>query len=121
MMDVTISSIADAGHDAKERLILKVLKDTDAGYFAVFRTRFEDNAMTNRVSRAFWFPMRPVKQGDLIVLYTKPGDEGEKMLRNGRTAYFFYWGRNEAQWSDASYRPVVVSTPEWDFVSPERE
>ncbi len=114
-MNITFSSIsiADPGVPAKERLILKVLLDTDVGDFVVFRTKARNNQVTTGVETVFWFPDKAVKAGDLVVVYTKEGVRSEKPIKDGNRAHFFYWGISSAIWDDKSMAAIILHVSEW--------
>jgi len=119
-MNLEIRSFADAGQIAKERIVLKATTDLDVGEFAIFRSGVgtEDQPTAGR-KMAYWFPDQRVKANDLVVLYTKKGTRSSKPMDDGgRTVYFFYWGREEALWSDKQYGAVVLEVLEWEFKVP---
>jgi hypothetical protein len=113
-MILRITAIADRGDQVKERVVLKASSDTDIGRFAIFRSRVENKQVTVAISDVFWFPDKTVKSGDLVVLYTKDGTSGERVLKSGSTAHFFYWSKTERMWSGSQYAPVLVHTTEWE-------
>ena len=112
-MNIKFSSIADSGVPADERLILKVLLDTDIGQFVVFRAKARNGSVTTGVETVFWFPDKAVKAGDLVVLYTKKGVTSEKILKNGNRAHFFHWGISSAIWDDKTMAAVILHVSEW--------
>jgi hypothetical protein len=112
-MKLKITSIADLGAAEKERLVFKVLADTDVGEFGVFRTRERSGTVTTGVLDAFWFPDKKVAAGDLVVLYSKAGARSEKTLEGGNTAHFFYWGAEGTMW-EKGMAAVVFHVDEWN-------
>lgn len=112
-MNIKISSIADRGVPAKERLVLRVLADTDIGQYAVFRTGVTEGNVTIGVANVFWFPDKPVAVGDLVVLYSKHGTQGEKVLEGGGKAHFFYWGYQGSLWDANDKAAVVLHIDKW--------
>ena len=118
-MKIQIKSIADKENFEKERLVLKVIADTDIGDYLVIQTGFNDGEVTIGTYQTYWFPYKSVSVGDLVILYTKSGNENAKGLKNGKTAHFFYWGLNAAIWNRKDRAPVVLHAPEWVSKSPE--
>ena len=112
-MKIDIKSIADKGNFEKERLVLKVLADTDIGDYLVLQTGFNDNEVTIGTYHTYWFPDKAVSAGDLVVLYTRAGKENEKLLNSGKSAHFFYWGLAKPIWKNKERAPVVLHAPEW--------
>jgi hypothetical protein len=119
-MNLEISSFADTGDLLKERIILKARTDLDVGDYAVLRSGVGSNDRTPTSGRkiAFWFPDEEVQANDLVVLYTKKGSRSAKPIEGGGTAYFFYWGRDEALWNDDKFGAVLLEVPAWQFKVP---
>jgi hypothetical protein len=118
-MKIDIQSVADKGNFEKERLILKVIADTDIGDYLVLQTGFHDGEVTIGTYNTFWFPYKPVSAGDLIVLYTKSGRENVKELKGTRKAHFFYWGLSSVLWERNDLAPVLLHAPEWISKAPD--
>ncbi len=113
-MKLAISSFADPGNYEKERLVIKVLSDVDIGAYAVFISAVsEDGKATAGRKTAYWFPDTAAKSGDLVVLYTKAGQDSKKDLQDGRTAHFYYWGLKASVWEAGSRTAVVLRVAEW--------
>lgn len=121
MMDLKISSIAEKGTPNQERLVFNVLADTDVGEYVVFRTAENAGVVTTKLLNAFWFPDKPVKAGDLVVLYSKGGVRSEKLLKSGRTAYFFYWNAGPAIWGEDGVAAVLLHVDRWNSHLPKEE
>jgi len=117
-MKVEIQSVADKGNFEKERLVLKVIADTEIGDFLVIQTGFYDGSLTVGIYETFWFPYKSVSTGDLVILYTKSGKDSEKLLKQGRRAHFFYWGLSSAIWNKKDRASVLLHAPEWTSKSP---
>jgi hypothetical protein len=118
-MKLEIKSIADKGNYQKERLVLKVMADTDIGDYVVIQSGFHNGEVSIGTYNTFWFPYKSVSTGDLVVLYTKSGKENQNELKRGKVAHFFYWGLNSAIWDRKDRAPVVLHAPEWISKSPE--
>lgn len=118
-MKLEIQSVADKGLFEKERLVLKVIADTDIGDYLVIQTGFGNGSVTIGTYQTYWFPYKAVSVGDLVVLYTKSGKENTKELKGGRSAHFFYWGLGSAIWNRKDRAPVVLHAPEWISKSPD--
>ena len=112
-MQVKIGHVADKGDLDRERLVLHAKRNADIGDFLLIRTGVEDGEVTTDVRDSFWFPDRPVKAGDLVVVYSKSGTHREKKIDGGRTAHFFYWGQKAPLWRDEDFAPVLLHAPDW--------
>jgi len=117
-MKVEIRFVLDHGDPHHERLVLHVLRDVDIGDFMLIRTRFEGNQVTTEVVNTFWFPDKPVIAGDIVVVYTKSGNDRQKAIADDHTAHFFYWGQDSPLWDDESVAPVLLYAPEWVSKAP---
>ena len=114
-MNIKIGSIADRGVPKKERLVLRILADTDIGEYAVFRTlTTAGGEVSTSVEQSYWFVDKAVSVGDQVILYTKQGTPSEKVLENGHTAHFFYWGHEDGVfWESTDYGAVLLHVDEW--------
>lgn len=99
--------------------MLEVRRDTDIGYFILIQTGYEGSQVTIDVVNTFWFPYMRVNRGDLVVVYSKPGSDRQKAIRDNRTAYFFYWGQDSAIWKTDKFAPVLLYAPLWVGKAPE--
>lgn len=112
-MQFRIGYVADKGDLDRERLVLQAKRNADIGDFLLIRTSVEDGEVTTDVSDSLWFPYRPVRTGDLVVVYTKSGADRKKRIEGGRTAHFFYWGQDASLWGDEEFAPVLLHAPDW--------
>jgi hypothetical protein len=117
-MNITISSVAGKGDLASERIILKVLSDTDIGRFALMQTGYNGTDVTLSVHHTMWFPYQPVLSGELIVIYTKVGTKTTSAMKSGQNAHFFYWGLGSPIWNRTDRAPVLLYAPEWEKKAP---
>ena len=113
-MKVQIHTVANKGTFEKERLLLKVLLDTDIGEYVLFRTGYSNGSVDTGVRNVFWFPDKVVSKGDLVVVYTKSGTNSERTRKDGSMSHFFYWGLANPIWEEEDCAPVVLYAPEWE-------
>ena len=114
-MNVKIKYIRNPGDLNKERLVLKVLRDDDIGYYLVLDTTSnDDGSISNLVRHPYWFPDKKVKSGDMVVLYTKNGKESKKANKNGSTSHFFYRGMDKTVWNKNDDCAVIIHISNWD-------
>jgi len=120
-MNLHIGSFADAGNISKERIVFKVLGNLDVGDYAVLRSAVGSSGedATAGQKSAYWFPYLSVKAGDIVVLYSKKGKRSTKALSDGKTIYFFYWGKDEPLWGDGKYGAVLIESQDWEFKLPD--
>lgn len=104
----------------KERIVIKVLLDLEIGNYLLLRSDLSSGSSpTGGKKVAYWFPDGAVKAGDLVVLYSKNGESSTKRLTSGKTAHFFYWGREKALWGTADHTAVIMRVSEWKHKIPE--
>jgi hypothetical protein len=113
-MKLQLKSISDRGDSHKERLVIRVIDDTDIGEFIAMRILYNGASVTTAVTDTFWFPDKSVKAGDLLVIYSRDGQSKEKKLEGGRTAHFFYWGLEAPVWSESTRGVVLAHAPDWE-------
>lgn len=113
-MTVAITSVAAPGALSDERVVMKASSDDDMTNYAVFQTRTSTDGRFygGKIENVYWFAGLKVKEGDLIVLYSKSGKRSEKKNDSGSTSYFFYWGHNDPLWVPGK-TPVLVKTTNW--------
>lgn len=113
-MKLRISSIADRGVPDKERLVLRIMAETDIGEYVILRTLVRGEAVTTGVKESYWFADKTVSVGDQVILYSKSGTPSEKILESGHVAHFYYWGhKGEALWTSSEFGAVVIHADEW--------
>ncbi|TDY16939.1 hypothetical protein B0G81_8084 [Paraburkholderia sp. BL6665CI2N2] len=119
-MKAQIKSFADPGVLPKERVVISVTADHDIGkYLLLCSGKSKDGGPMAGKKDAFWFPDKPIKVGDRVVLYTKKGVRSEKKLDDGTTVHFFYWGLDAPLWNDDKNIAVLVQSAEWVSALPE--
>ena len=118
-MKVRIQYVADPGNLDRERLVMRVLKNVDIGHFMLVRTGFEDNEVTTDVRNAFWFPYGRLQEGDMVVVYSKKGRDGQRQLDDGHQAHLFHWDQDSSLWNDEHVAPVLLHAPRWEGKAPQ--
>ena len=117
-MKIKIDKIKDKGIIDKERVVIRVISNTDIGDYLLLLNEYYEDDVTSYVHKAYWFPYKRVKAGDLVVIYSKAGKDGEKELKEGGSSHFYYWGMKEAIWNAKNMVPVIVYAPEWEHLKP---
>ena len=108
--DFEIVSIRDAGILERERLVLKAMRPINLIRYAVIPTGWNeaDKTLIDLNREVFWFPATDVAEGDIIHLYTSPGDSRFFANKGGTKTYVFYWDRDAPVWGRHSVGAVVV-------------
>jgi len=114
-MEIEIVGVADVGDLERERLILKIVKSCDIGYFLVLDGQcLENGEVSARVRQPFWFPDQKVRVGDRILLYTKKGaGPKQRTDADGTTTHCFYRQLESTVWNRGGNSVVVLSVSEW--------
>lgn len=106
-MNITIDYIKDSGNLDKERIVFAVKNDEQLGKYLIAESVLLDNLrFSGKIKNTFWFPDQEIKQGDIVVLYTKPGSSNISKNEDGSTSYFYYWGLSEPHLNEK--KPCVV-------------
>jgi len=113
-MKLKLRSIVEPGILAKERITLAAKEYADVGDFMLTRNLLNGEEVSLTILQAFWFPYVVVSAGDLVVLYTREGIQSSRVLENGKTAHFFFWGLDTPIWNEDSVAPVLLEAPIWD-------
>ena len=92
-MNIQIDYISDYGDIEKERIVLKVMSDTDLGKYLLATTNeLQDSRISSKIQSVFWLPDQALKTGDRVVIYSKSGLKSNRKNDDGTITYFFYWG-----------------------------
>lgn len=114
-MNVKISDIKDYGNLEKERVVIKVLADTNLGKYILCTTQeLSDERISSKIQNVLWLPDQDIKSGDLVVVYTKAGEKGSRINKDGTTTYFYYWGRNSVL-TEIKDCGVVLFETSWNY------
>jgi hypothetical protein len=113
-MNLKLRNVADKGDPKKERLIIRVLNDTDLGEYILLRTGLTDGDVNIGVESTFWFPDKAIQAGDLVVVYSRAGNTQERKADSGRTVHFFYWDQPKAIWQNRDTGVVLAHAPVWE-------
>lgn len=115
-MKLEILSVHGTGDYLKEYVLLEALADCDVGrYMIADSTYMSDGKVSNKVRHTFWIPDRQVRAGDLVSVWTKPGDHIVTKNAQGRTIHRFFWGLREAVWNDTGDCAVLFELSTWAF------
>lgn len=113
-MSLKIRKIADPAVENSERVIIDVLANVDCGYYALCTAeKMEAGKFFPSSRRFFWFPDRDVKKGDVLVVYSKPGQSSQRKEPSGSTIHFFYWGFPKTLFNGPSETVMVMELTSW--------
>lgn len=113
-MNLKLLSIKNDGDHEKERVLVRALSDCSIGNYILFDTTyFGDNTVSNQLRHNYWLPNLEVKKGDLIVIYTKEGENVSKENDKGNTSHFLYWGIERPIWNDKEDCAVLIEISDW--------
>jgi hypothetical protein len=115
-MKLEIRFVKDHGDLKNERIVLKTLGDINVGTYMISDTTYHsDESISNELRHVFWIPDKDVKQGDLIVVYTKSGKNKTVENESGNSTHFFYWGLERTIWNKNGDAAVLFSLSDWSF------
>lgn len=113
-MKLRILYVKESGNLQQERVVLKVLSNTDIGNYVVCDTTYhDDDSVSNKLRHIFWFPDKVVNKGDYIALYTKPGADREFENKSKTITHSFHWGIEKSIWNKDGDGAVVFLISEW--------
>ncbi len=118
-MRVVIRSIADRGDPEKERIVMVARKAVNIGDYAILEAGYDAGSVNTYTRDSFWFPDKDVDEGDYVVLYTKIGNDKEKVLKSGKRSHFFYWHEEKSKWGSDKMAPVLLQVEQWSAFVPE--
>lgn len=114
-MDLEIIRLYQAD-GVDERLVLKALEDTDIGHYLIVDATYnKDDTVSNHFRHVYWFPKTQVLEGELVVLYTKKGNNYyRKPTPQKPGAHFFYWDVSHNVWNDGHDAVTLINACEWE-------
>ena len=113
-MKLTIQSVKEHGDLKKERIILKALDNVDIGNYMIADTTYvDDEQISNKLRHTYWLPDVKVNKDDLIVIYTKVGNESIKENKSGSKTYFFYWELGRTVWNQNEEAAAIFHINNW--------
>ncbi len=112
-MKLEIKYVKDRGTD-KERLVLIDQEDCDIGRFFIFTSTAIGEKISPAVKHPFWLPDQKVKKGDLVVIYSRRGENSLRQNENN-TTYFYYRGFTDPILTNGNIALIVeASTYKWE-------
>ena len=115
-MDLQFFIVRDPGDKEKERVVLKVMKNTELGnYLIATATENDDNkTISSSLSNVLWLPDQKLKAGDLVVIYTYSNKKGKTNNIDGSTSYFYTWGLKKPV-GDNKRNTIVLFETDWCY------
>jgi len=115
-MKLEIKYVKDHGEIKSERIVLKVLSNTNIGTYIVSDTTYySENEVSNELRHVFWIPDKEVERGDLVVVYTRSGKNKTVKNKSGNNTHFFYWGLSKTVWNKDGDAAILLSLSNWEF------
>lgn len=112
-MKIIFDSIKDPGVLDKERVIFKVIESVNIGhYIAAESVSITNETFSSKIQNIFWFPDQEMKEGDLVVLYSKKGTKADTINADSSTTYFYYWGLTRPH-TDVEKAIIVLLETSW--------
>jgi hypothetical protein len=113
-MRLQIVQIYDRGVANKERILLRASAETNLSSYIVFNTWYiTPQAISRSPRNVFWFPPKPIKPGDSVVLFSGLGTPSESQNQDGTTTYFFFWGLANTIWNKTGDCATLVELNNW--------
>lgn len=115
-MKFKIRGLREAGNLEKERVVIEILEDGDAGKLVVASTVQQGPSnVSPRIKSPYWIPDQEVSKGDLVVIYTKKGQRNSRENDDSTSSHFFYMGKSESLYSGKDDTAAVFNIANWRF------
>lgn len=113
-MKLSLISATDRGVAGKERLALRATQDTVLSFYLVLVTKYlTPTTVSNVPQNVLWFPAKPVKAGDWVVVMTGKGTQSEKKNTDGTTTHYFFLGSDKTVWNRPEDCAILVEATTW--------
>jgi hypothetical protein len=113
-MKLRILSIHEQGKADKEYVWMEVLEDCDLSRYSLADTTYTStDAISNKLRHFFWFPPKPVKKGQRVLLQTKSGTNDQYTTNDGKTVHRFFWGLKSPVWNNDGDAAVLFEINNW--------
>jgi len=115
-MNIVIRRVADGGVIDKERVVLHAESDDDIGRYILFESTYvTEGTISSNMRNMLWLPGILVNAGDLVVVYTKNGNNKSRTNSDGSKTHFIYWGLDNPVWNRDDACAVVLEISDWDM------
>ncbi|MEL4887370.1 hypothetical protein N6P31_09840 [Pectobacterium betavasculorum] len=113
-MNLEIRFVKGHGDLNDERIVLKALADVNVGKYIVSDTTYHsDDEVSNKLRHIYWIPDKDVEKDDLVVIYTRKGNDKTVNNNSGNRTHFFYWGLECPVWNQKEDAAVLFSLNAW--------
>lgn len=113
-MKILINYVKDAGDLSNERVVLKVLDNINIGNYLIAETTYvAEGEVSEELRYVFWLPDKQVSKGDLVVVYTKEGNNKARKNKSGNKTHFFYWGLDRTVWKKEDDAVTLFLIENW--------
>ena len=113
-MRLDLIGIFFRGVPNKECVGFKANSDTTLNYYVVLNTRYIGaNAVSTTPQHVFWFPPRPIRKGDTVLLYTGSGNAQSTVNADGTNTHYYYWGSKTTLWNEPEACAVLLELTAW--------
>ena len=113
-MSLKIRAIRNAGDLDKERIVLIADSEVDIGKYVLLAVDASGEELYSEIGAAFWLPDKEIRGGDLVVVYTKQGNNGVKRNKDNTRTYFYYWGLKDVNWIPGERAAVLGELRRWN-------
>jgi hypothetical protein len=86
-----------------EKIVLKVLEDTNLKFYAIIDKTFDDGKESDTFRHFYRFPNQIAKKGEFVILHSNEGingPTGPNKEKNTAKTYHYYWGSKSCIWND---------------------
>jgi hypothetical protein len=114
-MKATLLGIYDRGNLANERVHFRLTADVDVSFFLVLDSFHpQPHTVATEQKSCYWFPTRPAKAGENVVLYTRAGTPNTETHSNGQIYHFAFRGLQNPLYARPEASAVLVEIQSWN-------
>lgn len=115
-MNLKIRRFRDRGDLSGERIVLVSSEDMDVGKYLLLKSRtVNKDEVSTDLKDCFWLPDLSISAGDLVVIYSKAGQNRSKEYGDGSKSHFMYRGLKSAIWGDDADCAVLMEISSWSM------
>lgn len=109
LQELKIHGVYDRGVPNKERIVITVEETVDMGQFGLMLGARTQNAMAMPIAdNMFWFGDGIVQKGDILFLYTGPGQATKDLIPNSLSSFYsLHWGRKNTVLANPAIVPIL--------------
>lgn len=113
-MTLKVVSIHGQGNATQEYVLLQASTDLSLEYYLLADTTYSSaTTVSNKVRHTYWFPLKAVKAGELVVVCTGLGTDDSYLNSAGTKVHRFFWNLKTPVWNNTGDAAILFSLNTW--------